>query len=145
MHFWVLKSDMKKLISHIGITALAIMLSPLNVFASGNLEEKATLRVVIEEAKAESASWKFADFTEEMIDSYSPFIFRTKKSQEIDEVRVLLDVNSMGEISGFEIENSDDKGLKERLDHVIRKLPKCEPIPGKQQYGPQTFELIIQK
>ncbi|MFC3414129.1 hypothetical protein [Algoriphagus hitonicola] len=136
---------MKKHLLHIAVLGLAIVMLPLHTFAASDKDEKASLRAVVAEEKAESASWKFADFTVEMIDSYSPFIFRTKKSQQLEEVRVILEVNSMGAISGFELENSEDKGLKERLDYVIRKLPKCEPIPGKQDYGPQSFELIIQK
>lgn len=136
---------MKKQLLHIAIFGLAFATLPMGAFATSEKDEKASLRALVTEENAETASWKFADFTVEMIDSYSPFIFRTKKSQQLDEVRVTLEVDSMGTISGFELENSEDRGLKERLDYVIRKLPKCEPIPGKQNYGAQSFELIIQK
>lgn len=136
---------MKNYFLHIAVLGMALVAYPLTGFASSLEEEKASLRAVLEEENSESASWKFADFTVEIIDSYSPFIFRTKKSQQLNEVKVILEVNSMGAISGFELQNSEDKGLKERLDYVIRKLPKCEPIPGKQRYQAQTFELIIQK
>jgi hypothetical protein len=89
--------------------------------------------------------WVWQENTLEMIDSYSPFLFRTKKSSSTDEVKVLLQVNSKGELSGFEIIGEVDKGLKERIDYVLRKLPDCKPVPGYTNYTPETFELIIKK
>ena len=89
--------------------------------------------------------WVWQENTLEMIDSYSPFLFRTKKSSSNDEVKVLLQVNSKGELSGFEIIGEVDKGLKERIDYVLRKLPNCKPVPGYTNYTPETFELIIKK
>lgn len=92
-----------------------------------------------------NSQWAWPEYTLAMIDSYSPFLFRTKKSQALDEVRVLVDVNSKGRVSGFEVMGEVDKGLKERLDHMIRKLPDCKPVPGYPNYIPERFELTIKK
>jgi hypothetical protein len=107
-------------------------LSPLSV-----TEEK--------NARNLNSHWAWPEYTLEMIDSYSPFLFRTKRSQALDEVKVLLDVNSKGKVSGFEVVGEVDKGLKERLDHMIRKLPDCKPVPGYPNYSPERFELTIKK
>ncbi|WP_332910155.1 hypothetical protein [Algoriphagus boritolerans] len=96
-------------------------------------------------AKNLNSHWAWPEQTLEMIDSYSPFLFRTKKSQELDEVKILLDVNSKGRVSGFEVLGEVDKGLKERLDHMIRKLPDCKPVPGYENYRSERFELTIKK
>lgn len=92
-----------------------------------------------------NSHWAWPEYTLEMIDSYSPFLFRTKKSQDLDEVTILLDVNSKGKVSGYELVGDVDKGLKERLDHMIRKLPVCKPVPGYSSYTPERFELTIKK
>lgn len=92
-----------------------------------------------------NSHWVWHENTLEMIDSYSTFLFRTKKSQNLEEVKILLDVNSRGRVAGFEILGEVDKGLKERLDHMIRKLPDCKPVPGYSSYSPEKFELTIRK
>ena len=92
-----------------------------------------------------NSHWVWPEHTLDMIDSYSPFLFRTKKSQALDEVKILLDVNSKGRISGFEVLGDVDKGTKERLDHMIRKMPDCKPVPGFEVYTASTFELTIKK
>lgn len=89
--------------------------------------------------------WAWPENTLDMIDSYSPFLFRTKKSREIEEVKLLLYVNEKGSVSGFEMISQVDNGLKQRLDYMIRKLPKCKPVPGFERYGYESFELTIQK
>lgn len=101
----------------------------------------------VEETNARNLNshWAWPEYTLEMIDSYSPFIFRTKKSQSLDEVKILLDVNSKGKVAGFEVLGEVDKGLKERLDHMIRKLPDCKPVPGYPNYSPERFELTLKK
>lgn len=96
-------------------------------------------------AKNLNSHWAWPEYTLEMIDSYSPFLFRTKKSQALDEVKILLEVNSKGRVSGFEVLGEVDKGLKGRLDHMIRKLPDCKPVPGYPNYSPERFELTILK
>lgn len=92
-----------------------------------------------------NSHWVWEENTLEMIDSYSPFLFRTKKSQDLEEVKILLNVNSKGRVVGFEVLGDVDKGLKERLDHMIRKLPNCKPVPGYLTYGPEKFELTLRK
>lgn len=92
-----------------------------------------------------NSHWVWSENTLDIIDSYSPFLFRTKKSSLIDEVKILLQVNSMGRLIGFEVLSDVDKGLYERIDYVLRKLPDCKPVPGYNSYGVETFELIIQK
>lgn len=92
-----------------------------------------------------NSHWAWDENTLEMIDSYAPFLFRTKKSRALDEVKILLDVNSRGRVSGFEVIGEVDKGLKERLDHVFRKLHDCKPVPGFVNYSPERFELTIRK
>ncbi|WP_051287211.1 hypothetical protein [Algoriphagus mannitolivorans] len=92
-----------------------------------------------------NSHWVWPEYTLEMIDSYSPFLFRTKKSQELEEVTIMLNVNSKGRISGFEVLGEVDKGTKERLDHMIRKMPVCKPVPGFESYTPSIFELTIKK
>lgn len=92
-----------------------------------------------------NSHWVWSENTLETIDSYSAFLFRTKKSAKVEEVKVLLQVNSMGRLSGFEVLSDVDKGLQERIDYVLRKLPACKPVPGYANYGIETFELIIKK
>ena len=92
-----------------------------------------------------SSSWKFSEDFNALIDSYSPFIFRTKKSQELDQVKFLVNVDSFGKIVGFELLDAEDKGLKERLDFVVRQLPKCNPAKGHTSLKAETFEIMIKK
>ena len=102
---------------------------------------------VVEEnvARNLNSHWAWAESSLDMIDSYSPFLFRTKKSSPIEEIKVLLQVNSRGKLSGFEVLGDVDKGTLERLDHILRKLPDCKPVPGFDKYGQETFELTIRK
>ncbi|MHA7129358.1 hypothetical protein [Algoriphagus namhaensis] len=101
----------------------------------------------VEQSMAEDlgSHWAWAEHTLDMIDSYSPFLFRTKKSRELEEVKLILQVDELGRVSGFEVLTDMDKGLKERLDHMIRKLPDCKPVPGFTAYTPEAFELTITK
>lgn len=92
-----------------------------------------------------SSSWKASEDFLKLIDSYSSFIFRTKKSQTIEKVNFVLEVNSFGRIVGFELLNEADKGLKERLDFVIRQLPDFQPVLGASNFKPEKLEVIIQK
>ena len=102
---------------------------------------------IVEEnvARNLNSHWTWPEYTLDMIDSYSPFLFRTKKSASLDEVKVLLQVNARGRLSGFEVVGEIDNGLKERLDHMLRKLPECKPVPGYEVYSPEIFELVIRK
>jgi hypothetical protein len=96
-------------------------------------------------ASSSESSWAFDSQVSEIIDSYSSFIFRTKKSQSLDQVKFLVEVDSFGKIVGFELIDQEDKGLKERLDYVVRQLPDCKPVVGSATYKPETFEISISK
>ncbi|MEB2775192.1 hypothetical protein SYJ56_07725 [Algoriphagus sp. D3-2-R+10] len=96
-------------------------------------------------AKNLNSHWIWSENTFNNLESYSPFLFQTKKSARIGEVKVLLQVNSTGRMIGFKILSDVDKGLRERIDYVLRKLPDCKPVPGYDKYGVETFELIIKK
>ncbi|AFL85984.1 hypothetical protein Belba_3483 [Belliella baltica DSM 15883] len=89
--------------------------------------------------------WAWPEFTLEMVDSYTPFIFRTKNSAALDEVRLVLNVNDKGKLVGYEFLTEADRGLEQRIAHVLRKLPKCLPVPGYDTYGATDFELIIKR
>lgn len=91
------------------------------------------------------APWFWSEETFAMLDGYAPFIFRTKKSASaIDELRVVISINEFGKVIGYKILNeSPDKGLKERLAHVIRKMPDAIPVPGFNSYESMDFELIM--
>lgn len=91
------------------------------------------------------APWFWSEDTFTMLDGYAPFIFRTKKSASaIDELRVVISINEFGKVIGYKILNvSPDKGLKERLAHVIRKMPDAIPVPGFDSYGSMDFELVM--
>lgn len=90
------------------------------------------------------APWAFSAEAVEILDNYIPFIFRTKKSAAIDELKVVLSINEFGKLTGFKILNEGaDKGLKERMGHVLRKLPAAVPVPGFQTYEPMEFQLVM--
>lgn len=90
------------------------------------------------------APWVWTDKTFQILEDYAPFIFRTKKSAAIDEVRVILKINDFGKLIGFEVLNEDaDKGLIDRLGYVLRKLPPAQPVPGFSNYSPMEFELVL--
>ena len=90
--------------------------------------------------------WAFPVHTLDVVDSYVPFIFRTKKSASIEELKVIISVNEKGKLTGYEVLNEGvDKGLVERVGHMVRQLPNAKPVPGFQNYEAMEFELIIRK
>jgi hypothetical protein len=91
------------------------------------------------------APWFWPEETFSMLDSYAPFIFRTKKSASvIDELRVVISINEFGKVIGYKILNdSPDKGLKERVAYVLRKMPDAVPVPGFNSYQSMDFELVM--
>lgn len=92
------------------------------------------------------APWAFPIHTLDVVDSYVPFIFRTKKSASIEELKVVISINEKGKLSGYEVLNEGvDRGLVERVGHVVRQLPNAKPVPGFQNYEAMEFELIIRK
>lgn len=126
--------------------ALALICFSAGSAFAGNGEDRINLTIKANsQTNSESSSWEFESDVNQIIDSYSSFIFRTKKSQELDHVRFLINVNSFGEIVGFELLEADDKGLKERLDYVVRQLPRCKPVKGHTALKAETFEIMIKK
>ncbi|MFD2203566.1 hypothetical protein [Shivajiella indica] len=92
------------------------------------------------------APWAFPVHTLDIVDSYVPFIFRTKKSAEIEELKVIISINDKGKLTGYEVLNEEaDKGLKERIGYVVRQMPNALAVPGFQKYEPMDFELVIRK
>ena len=91
------------------------------------------------------APWFWPEETFSLLDSYAPFIFRTKKSASaIDELRVVISINEFGKVKGYKILNdSADKGLKERVAYVLRKMPDAVPVPGFNSYHSMDFELVM--
>lgn len=88
--------------------------------------------------------WTWSESTLEMLDKSSAFIFRSKKSSEIDELRVLVSINDKGKLTGYKVLNEDaDKGLIERVGYVLRKMPSAIPVPGFERYEAMNFELTI--
>jgi len=111
-------------------------------------EEVTYLPLTVKEkeiARELASSWVWPEYTLDMIDSYSPFLFRTKKSREYEEVKVLVKVDFRGKVSGYEFVTELDKGTQERMDYLIRKLPACKAVPGYPTYNSTTFELTIRK
>jgi hypothetical protein len=91
------------------------------------------------------APWFWSEETFSMLDGYAPFIFRTKKSSSaIDELRVVITINEFGKVIAYKILNeSVDKGLRERVAHVVRKMPDAIPVPGFNSYESMEFELVM--
>ncbi|WP_373495097.1 hypothetical protein [Aquiflexum sp.] len=88
--------------------------------------------------------WTWSESTLEMLDKSSAFIFRTKKSAEIDELRVLVSIDDKGKLTGYKVLNEEaDKGLIERVGYVLRKMPSAIPVPGFAKYEAMNFELTI--
>ena len=88
--------------------------------------------------------WTWSESTLEMLDKSSAFIFRSKKSAEIDELRVLVSINNKGKLTGYKVLNEEaDKGLIERVGYVLRKMPSAIPVPGFEKYEAMNFELTI--
>ncbi|UJP63477.1 hypothetical protein [Mongoliitalea daihaiensis] len=88
--------------------------------------------------------WAWPEHTLDVIDSHLPFIFRTKKAAELDELKIVVNINSKGKIIGFDLMTENvDKGTKERVAHVLRKLPNAQPVPGFTSYSDTSFELLI--
>ena len=69
--------------------------------------------------------WTWSESTLEMLDRSSSFIFRSKKSAEIDELRVLISINDKGKLTGYKVLNEEaDKGLIDRVG-MFSENAKC--------------------
>ena len=99
-----------------------------------------------EESIAYGSAWAWNNEVLSMLDSYTPFIFRTKKSAEVEQLKIKLNINNRGKLIGYEVLTEDaDKGLVERVAHVLRKMPNAQPVPGFSNYEATAFELVFTK
>jgi hypothetical protein len=90
------------------------------------------------------APWTWSESAMELLDKSTAFIFRTKKSSEVDTLRVIVSINDHGKMIGYKVMNEEaDKGLIERVGYVLRKMPNAVPVPGFDNYGPMDFELTF--
>ena len=90
------------------------------------------------------APWTWTESAMELLDKSTAFIFRTKKSSEVETLRVILSINDQGKMIGYKVMNEEaDKGLIERVGYVLRKMPNAVPVPGFDNYGPMDFELTF--
>ncbi|EOZ92598.1 hypothetical protein A33Q_3979 [Indibacter alkaliphilus LW1] len=107
-------------------------------------ERNSTLHPVLISEDNFGSAWEFPAHTIDIIDSYSSFIFRTKKSAAIDELHVVLNLNAKGKLVGFEILNEEaDKGLRERLAYVLRQIPRAVLVSGYENPEATDFRLTI--
>lgn len=137
---------MKTSFVHRIVFSLALIGFSASFSLAGNGEEKAGLTIKSNSSSsAVVSSWEFESDVNQIIDSYSSFIFRTKKSQELDQIKFLVNVDSFGRIVGFELLDAEDKGLEERLDYVVRQLPNLKPAKGHTSLKAETFEIMIKK
>lgn len=90
------------------------------------------------------APWTWTESAMELLDKSTAFIFRTKKSSEVDTLKVIVSINDQGKMIGYKVMNEEaDKGLIERVGYVLRKMPNAVPVPGFDDYGPMDFELTF--
>lgn len=129
----------------LGLRKVDIGTDAKQILSSKELEFEELTLVEENMVKNLDSQWAVPEHTLEMIDSYSPFLFRTRKSRDLKQVKLILHVNAKGRLSGFDIVNKVDKGIKERIDHMLRKLPSFKPVPGFTSYRAESFELTIQK
>jgi hypothetical protein len=54
-------------------------------------------------------------------------------------------VSAKGKLTGFKIVGEVDRGLRERIDHMVRKLADCKQALEFSNYPPALFELVIGK
>lgn len=137
-------------------TGVLALITTLNLLASDNVsfEKKGNVElkpVTFIHAQMQDfadnnfiCEWVWPEHTVDVIDSHLPFIFRTKKSAELEELKILVNINNKGKVVGFDMLTENvDKGTKERVAHVLRKLPNAQPVPGFTSYNNSSFELFI--
>jgi len=80
---------------------------------------------------------------EEFVDQHSSFIFRTKKSQEIEELRVVLNINHKGKLVGYDFLTNVDNGTQQRVAYVLRQMSDWHPAMEEGMFVPTEYELTI--
>lgn len=79
----------------------------------------------------------------EFVDQYSSFIFRTKKSTDIEELKVVLNINHKGKLVGYKFLNDIDNGTQQRVEYVLRQMTNWNPAIEEGVYVPMDYELTI--
>ncbi|MGY6523571.1 MAG: hypothetical protein ACXIUD_17705 [Mongoliitalea sp.] len=129
------------------LTSLSLLASDIKSSVSKKetmIELKPVAQMNASNSDSYICEWAWPEFTLDVIDSHIPFIFRTKKAADLEELKVLVNINGKGKIVGFDVLTENvDKGTKERVAHVLRKLPKAQPVPGFTSYSDTSFELLI--
>jgi len=80
---------------------------------------------------------------ESFVDDYSAFIFRTKKSRQIEELKVVLNINQSGQLVGYDFLSEVDNGTKQRVAYVLRQMTNWNPAIEEGRYVPMELELTI--
>jgi len=79
----------------------------------------------------------------EFVDQHTSFIFRTKKSLEIDELKVILNINHKGKLVGYDFLTEVDNGTQQRVAYVIRQMSDWHPAMEEGMFVPTEYELTI--
>lgn len=79
----------------------------------------------------------------DFVDQYSSFIFRTKKSANIEELKVILNISQKGKLVGYQFLNEIDNGTQQRVEYVLRQMTNWNPAIEEGVYVPMDYELTI--
>lgn len=80
---------------------------------------------------------------EEFVDQYSSFIFRTKKSIELEELEVILNINQKGKLVGYDFLTDVDNGTQQRVAYVLRQMSDWHPAMEEGMFVPMEYKLTI--
>jgi len=79
----------------------------------------------------------------EFVDQHSAFIFRTKKSTGIEELKVILSINNKGKLVGYDFLTKVDNGTQQRVEYVLRQMTDWHPAMEEGMFVPTEYELTI--
>lgn len=79
----------------------------------------------------------------EFVDQHSSFIFRTKKSMEIEELKVILNISHHGKLVGYDFLTEVDNGTQQRVAYVLRQMSDWNPAMEEGMFVPMEYELTI--
>ncbi|HSJ67152.1 MAG TPA: hypothetical protein VK921_05745 [Anditalea sp.] len=79
----------------------------------------------------------------EFVDQHSSFIFRTKKSMEIEELKVILNISHLGKLVGYDFLTEVDNGTQQRVAYVLRQMSDWNPAMEEGMFVPMEYELTI--
>jgi hypothetical protein len=99
-----------------------------------------------ENSRSYPSAWVWNEDVMNLIESHVPFIFRTRKSAKLDELKILVNINNRGKFVSFEVLTEEaDRGLVERIEHLLKRIPDARPVPGFSSYEATAFELVFSK